>query len=66
MMTLGMIVDATADGIRQAAGYGLKAAEFCYNDGNDPDALIARLPEIKAACEECGVRVMSIGRWASD
>ena len=47
MMTLGMIEYWSEEGFKHLADLGLHAVEFCYNDGNNPDDLIALIPDIK-------------------
>ena len=65
-MNLGIITEATAEGIKWVREQGLGYAEFCYNVGNSPKELDERLDSIIAACEQYGVKVGSVGRWGPD
>ncbi len=66
MMTLGMIEYWSEEGFKHLHDLGLHAVEFCYNDGNNPDDLIALIPDIKKWSEQYDVKVLSIGRWGAD
>lgn len=65
-MTFGMIANWSQDGFKTVSDYGLKYVEFCYNVGNDPEELKARLPEIKENVLKYGVKVGAIGRWGTN
>lgn len=64
-MQLGIITPFTTDGLAQAAAYGLKNAEFCVNVDADIPAFLATVPALRAASEQTGVAVASLGRWGS-
>lgn len=66
MMTLGMIENWTEDGFKHVASLGLRAIEFCYNIGNNPDDLINNLHNVKTWAIRYEVKILSIGRWGTD
>lgn len=65
-MTLGMIENWGEECFERVNSFGLKAVEFCYNVGNDPEDLVEEADDIKSFCEKYDVAVMSMGRWGSD
>lgn len=65
-MTLGMIENWGEECFEKVASFGLKAVEFCYNVGNDPEDIIEEADDIKTYVEKYGVKVLSMGRWGSD
>jgi len=64
-MTLGMIENWGEECLERVAAFGLKAVEFDYNMGNDPEDLLEDADEIKAYSDKHGVKVMAVGRWGS-
>ena len=65
-MTLGMIENWGEECFEKVASLGLKAVEFCYNIGNDPEDIIEEVEDIKGYIQKYDVKVMSIGRWGTD
>ncbi len=65
-MTLGMIENWGEECFEHVASLGLKAVEFCYNTGNDPEDLVDEADNIKSYIEKYDVKVMSVGRWGTD
>ncbi|GGD57927.1 sugar phosphate isomerase/epimerase family protein [Paenibacillus nasutitermitis] len=65
-MKLGIIASAEAASFQLAKDKGLEFLEFCINIGSDLDAFTNQIPELKAASEQTGVKVGSVGRWGSD
>jgi len=51
---------------QHVASFGLKAVEFDYNGGNDPDDLLEDADDICSWIEKYDVKVMAIGRWGAD
>ena len=66
MMTLGMIEYWSEEGFKHIADLGLHSIELDYNVGNDPDKLVALVPDLKKWIEQYDVKVGAIGRWGSD
>lgn len=66
MMTLGMIEYWSEEGFKHIADLGLHSIELDYNVGNEPDALVSLIPELKRWIEQYDVKVGAIGRWGSD
>lgn len=65
-MTLGMIEGWGEECFQRVSSLGLKAVEFTYNVGNDPEDLVEEADKIKGLVAQYGVQVMSIGRWGTD
>ena len=62
-MVLGIINGWEREHFRAVKELGLDAVEFCINGNVDSAGVLAKKESIKAASEEFGVKVGSIGRW---
>lgn len=62
-MYLGIINGWEREHFRAVKELGLEAVEFCINGYVDSAEVLAKKEAIKAASEEYGVKVGSIGRW---
>jgi len=63
---LGMIADVSENSFKAARDKGLSFVEFCLNVGYDLDSFFQLVPQIKEWQKQYGVKVQSIGRWATD
>lgn len=62
-MVLGIIKRWERENIRSVKELGLTAVEFCVNYDAEAADILAKKEEVKASCEEFGVKVGSLGRW---
>jgi sugar phosphate isomerase/epimerase len=65
-MHLGIIANPEVSSFHQDQVKGLEFLEFCINIGSDIDAFVAKMPALKQASKESGIKVGSIGRWGAD
>ena len=62
-MKLGIIADPDVASAKKAAEKGLHYIEYCYNGGQDIDALAQRVPALKQAYADYDLHLGSLGRW---
>ncbi len=65
-MQLGMIAPVWEQSFKEAKSKGLAFLEFCLNVGYDCKPFFQDVPKIKQWQEKYGVKVQSIGRWATN